>query len=608
MPYTIDNPPEQIAKLPKHAQEIWIAAFNSAYEQYDKNEAKAAAIAWGAVKKSYKQDTEGNWVKLDELETVDIENVEILAVGKWNGVPSTKEYTKKDLDELVRSFKALSSDEKLNYEPPLKLGHDEHQKLLQKDGYPAAGWVKALKRIGNKLVASFGEVPKKIGDIIKAGGYKKVSSEIYHDYAMGDYKFPLVLKAVALLGGDIPAVKTIADIQAQYSQEDGVDVVIYEFGEQSVSLEEILSDIDSWLEKAEVAIHGKVGSPAIRTYLKEVKLKLRNLIGKETKLAEELNLDRKLRLIYDAFYEMIQPITPGESYPYIREMHKDHIIMEKGNEHYKIPFSEKDGEVVFDMENAVKVKLVYEPTKEKLMEFKEWDVAYINDLPDSAFAYIRSGGEKDEDGKTVPRALRFLPYKNIQGNVDLPHLRNALARLTQTSLTIAEQAKARKVLVAAAEKAGVGDYEKEERMEKELRELLKTDETTDILEVVRKLVAEKEEKVVSLVEYEATEKKVTALETKLAERERDERVTKAINSGKITPAQKEWADKYAMSDPSGFDSFIEKQPVVVQLSEIGSSGNEAVGLTEAEISLGEKLGVSKEALIAAKKEEKNNGN
>ena len=603
MPYTIDNPPEQIAKLPKHAQEIWIAAFNSAYEQYDKNEAKAAAIAWGAVKKSYKQDTEGNWVKLNELETVDIENVEILAVGKWNGVPSTKEYTKKDLDEIVRSFKALSSDEKLNYEPPLKLGHDEHQKLLQKDGYPAAGWVKALKRIGNKLVASFGEVPKKIGDIIKAGGYKKVSSEIYHDYAMGDYKFPLVLKAVALLGGDIPAVKTIADIQAQYSQEDGVDVVIYEFGEQSVSLEEILSDIDSWLEKAEVAIHGKVGSPAIRTYLKEVKLKLRNLIGKETKLAEELNLDRKLRLIYDAFYEMIQPITLGESYPYIREMHKDHIIMEKGNEHYKIPFSEKDGEVVFDMENAVKVKLVYEPTKEKLMEFKEWDVAYINDLPDSAFAYIRSGGEKDEDGKTVPRALRFLPYKNIQGNVDLPHLRNALARLTQTSLTIAEQAKARKVLVAAAEKAGVGDYEKEERMEKELRELLKTDETTDILEVVRKLVAEKEEKVVSLVEYEATEKKVTALETKLAERERDERVTKAINSGKITPAQKEWADKYAMSDPSGFDSFIEKQPVVVQFGEIGSSGNEAVGLTEAEISLGEKLGVSKEALIAAKKEE-----
>jgi len=603
MPYTIDNPPEQIAKLPKHAQEIWIAAFNSAYEQYDKNEAKAAAIAWGAVKKSYKQDTAGNWVKLNELETVDIENVEILAVGKWNGVPSTKEYTKKDLDELVRSFKALSSDEKLNYEPPLKLGHDEHQKLLQKDGYPAAGWVKALKRIGNKLVASFGEVPKKIGDIIKAGGYKKVSSEIYHDYAMGDYKFPLVLKAVALLGGDIPAVKTIADIQAQYSQEDGVDVVIYEFGEQSVSLEEILSDIDSWLEKAEVAIHGKVGSPAIRTYLKEVKLKLRNLIGKETKLAEELNLDRKLRLIYDAFYEMIQPITLGESYPYIREMHKDHIIMEKGNEHYKIPFSEKDGEVVFDMEKAVKVKLVYEPTKEKLMEFKEWDVAYINDLPDSAFAYIRSGGEKDEDGKTVPRALRFLPYKNIQGNVDLPHLRNALARLTQTSLTIAEQAKARKVLVAAAEKAGVGDYEKEERMEKELRELLKTDETTDILEVVRKLVEEKEEKVVSLVEYEATEKKVTALETKLAERERDERVTKAINSGKITPAQKEWADKYAMSDPSGFDSFIEKQPVVVQLGEIGSSSNEAVGLTEAEISLGEKLGVSKEALIAAKKEE-----
>src|SRR3972149_9348735 len=182
MPYArISELPVQFNKLPDHAKEIAMNVINSALER-DATEESAFKQAWGAVKKSYKQDKEGNWVKLDELETVDIENVEILAVGKWHGVPSTKEYKKKDLDELVRSFKALSSDEKLNYEPPLKLGHDENQKLLQKDGYPAAGWVRSLKRVGDKLVASLGDVPKKIGDIIKAGGYKKVSSEIYHDY------------------------------------------------------------------------------------------------------------------------------------------------------------------------------------------------------------------------------------------------------------------------------------------------------------------------------------------------------------------------------------------------------------------------------------------
>jgi len=60
-----------------------------------------------------------------------------------------------------------------------------------------------------------------------------------------------------------------------------------------------------------------------------------------------------------------------------------------------------------------------------------WSTAYINDLPDSAFLYIEEGGEKDDEGKTTPRSLRHLPYKDAEGNVDLPHLRNALSRLGQ---------------------------------------------------------------------------------------------------------------------------------------------------------------------------------
>jgi hypothetical protein len=61
----------------------------------------------------------------------------------------------------------------------------------------------------------------------------------------------------------------------------------------------------------------------------------------------------------------------------------------------------------------------------------EWDTEYINDLPDSAFAVIGSGGEKDEQGKTVPRTLRHLPHHKADGSLDLPHLRNALARMNQ---------------------------------------------------------------------------------------------------------------------------------------------------------------------------------
>jgi hypothetical protein len=82
-----------------------------------------------------------------------------------------------------------------------------------------------------------------------------------------------------------------------------------------------------------------------------------------------------------------------------------------------------------------------------------WSTKFVNDLPDSSFAAIMPGGEKDEGGKTTPRGLRKLPYKDATGKVDLPHLRNALARIGATKgLTAAQKASAQRKLDAAAKK------------------------------------------------------------------------------------------------------------------------------------------------------------
>ena len=62
-----------------------------------------------------------------------------------------------------------------------------------------------------------------------------------------------------------------------------------------------------------------------------------------------------------------------------------------------------------------------------------WSRAFINDLPDSSFLYIESGGRKDSEGKTVPRSLRHFPVKDGNGKIDLPHLRNAIARIPQSN-------------------------------------------------------------------------------------------------------------------------------------------------------------------------------
>jgi len=91
-----------------------------------------------------------------------------------------------------------------------------------------------------------------------------------------------------------------------------------------------------------------------------------------------------------------------------------------------------------------------------------WSRAFINDLPDSAFLNIEPGGEKDEDGKTVPRSLRHFPVRGDDGEVDLPHLRNAIARIPQSRIPglnaddLRElQDEARRLLAEATKQAGV---------------------------------------------------------------------------------------------------------------------------------------------------------
>lgn len=64
MPYktTSDLPDSVKSSLPKHAQEIYKSAFNSALSQYDGDEERASKVAWAAVKNSYKKEGE-SWVK-----------------------------------------------------------------------------------------------------------------------------------------------------------------------------------------------------------------------------------------------------------------------------------------------------------------------------------------------------------------------------------------------------------------------------------------------------------------------------------------------------------------------------------------------------------------
>ena len=64
MPYErlVDLPKGVRNSLPEHAQEIYRAAFNNAWEEYGQDEERAHRVAWSAVKETYEKDEEsGQW-------------------------------------------------------------------------------------------------------------------------------------------------------------------------------------------------------------------------------------------------------------------------------------------------------------------------------------------------------------------------------------------------------------------------------------------------------------------------------------------------------------------------------------------------------------------
>ena len=87
-----------------------------------------------------------------------------------------------------------------------------------------------------------------------------------------------------------------------------------------------------------------------------------------------------------------------------------------------------------------------------------------------------------------------------------------------------------------------------------------------------------------------------ALQTQLAQGQAEKVVAKALEAGKITPDQRDWAMTYAGTDPDGFDTFVTKAPVVVPLSQLPGKKAEAAGAEAdaAVLNVAKMMGVSAE--------------
>ncbi|HOX38754.1 MAG TPA: hypothetical protein PL033_12260 [Candidatus Brocadiia bacterium] len=149
-------------------------------------------------------------VKPDEAKFAELRDVEVFEAGQRLGM----NFSEADLDTIVANWKS-HADEGLH--PPLVLGHGEGQDLLKDSGLPAAGWVSGLRRAGRKLLADFRSVPETVARLIASAAYRKRSVELYRDYGGNG----LTLRRVALLGAELPEIKTLADVETVYLEETG---------------------------------------------------------------------------------------------------------------------------------------------------------------------------------------------------------------------------------------------------------------------------------------------------------------------------------------------------------------------------------------------------
>jgi len=150
-------------------------------------------------------------------ENYSINGIEIFGTGVHNGDP----YNERDLDDMVDAFK------RLDFEPPVKSGHSKDT-----PGMPALGYVSNLRRMGSKLVADFVNLPKIVHDYVRKKRFNRVSSEVYWNLKRGDGTYRRALKAVALLGADIPAVAGLRPLHELFADAGDVHTVEAHYSSQ----------------------------------------------------------------------------------------------------------------------------------------------------------------------------------------------------------------------------------------------------------------------------------------------------------------------------------------------------------------------------------------
>lgn len=471
--------------------------------------------------------------KPTDLRTVNLTGVEILRAGTWNGDP----YGPAELAAIVEAFEAGNA----GIEPPIKLGHPPDQKLLNNSGLPAAGYVSALRLDGEVLVADFRDVPERIAALIRAKAYSKVSSEIYFDFSDGETTHPRLLKAVALLGADVPAVTSLADVEAWYgrayaalSDQPAGDVRVYELP-AGMSYNDLF-------DAARTAARSRYGDHA-----------------------------------------------------WVCDLFDDAAIVEIGGACYRISFTTDGQGAVSFAPDMLPVKRVtvwrdasapsggtaatadteLHAAEYRAAEADEEDAAKRKKKKGALPASVGGGSPETNPASAGPRKPSPASAVGNLADSDEEDLVATLAALMERmearhkggkgmpALRAFAREMSAKLSSLRAKPARVAAHTREDTMNPETLRLLGLAEDADEAAITAAITALKgtaEAKELSQNEVRQLSDQVGKLTATLAQRDAHDAVEAAIAGGKVLPAQKDWARSYALRDPDGFKAYTDATP------------------------------------------------
>lgn len=622
MPYKKDNPPDRIKHLPKHAQSIWISAYNSAYDQYGQDEERANKVAWAAVKKVYRKVGD-KWVKkasfsfpidLAEAKIKQKMEIHVIPVGEWKHVLyGDIKITEEDIEEFVQHF-----DQKVRKGIYITEGHGFGEQ-------PALGWFSKLTNKGKKGLWGTVEWTKKGRELLEEKAYKYFSPEFFSVYE--DPETHRFYNNV-LTGGALTNSPYFKELKSIVMHEP---IILDQF---KVIDKNIMSK-DNKEVLTEDAVYRE---PKAKTELAEDDKLIYQVINSgDVKLSDKADLSEfkkeLLRVgtwrhrasengILNVTKEMLQTIVKN-----FKDKVLDHVFVPLGHPDTDDP-SKNTGEVVgLDIEGERLMATVDVKEKSTIQKIKKGLIKSIS--ASIAENYIKKDTGEEVGPTLFHAALVSEPYiKGMAGFVPLSEdmagskvvpIINMEKEITMKELST-RVGKMEKVLTQLSEKFKLGESEeetkeeeteedesKEESTEEETKEVkasekktketstdeTKEEETSDEEETKSSKVGEKakeeeaeeteeEETESEETEEEVEEKKAEADKVALAEAEGI--FNTLLKAGKVVPAQKELLiplltsnEKVELSDgkftttKAQLIEYLEKQEVKIPLSEKGTT-------------------------------------